>query len=355
MKRIQLWAVPESDHNQDRPISLEEVDSAETEQRLEDILVASPDLLSSGLTLIARQPISAGGKIDLLGVDQDGRIVIFELKRGALTRDAVAQILDYASEIADWEVGQLAGFVEEHSGRHGIEPIEDFVDWYAREHPETELLKDVPRMVLVGLGVDERAKRIVNFLADAGIDVQLLTFHAFRSDGQLLLARQVESDLPSKVGRESSGPTKEENRQVLLELAEQQGVRSLLSEVADSIQGMLPKGTYRYPGKTAYSFGLPERTEEGRPTLRAYVTVYVNRHERGKLQLVLSPRATAVTRDEFLDDFVAKAESAKKNDSNWAPVTADVDARSWPNDLPLLQELLAEVVRGWERKVSEVE
>ena len=50
-----------------------------------------------GLTLVGRQTPTEGGPLDLLGVDADGRLVVFELKRGTLSRDAVAQVVDYAS------------------------------------------------------------------------------------------------------------------------------------------------------------------------------------------------------------------------------------------------------------------
>ena len=46
--------------------------------------------------------------MDLLGVDQDGRLTVFELKRGILTRDAVAQSLDYASDLEAYEFERLA-------------------------------------------------------------------------------------------------------------------------------------------------------------------------------------------------------------------------------------------------------
>lgn len=116
-------------------MGLEELHSAETESRLEGLLVSSPDLLLEGLTLVGRQLPNEGGTLDLLGGDQDGRLVVFELKRGALTRDAVAQILDYASDLANSDTEQLARLIEENSGRNGIEPIEDFADWYDSRTP----------------------------------------------------------------------------------------------------------------------------------------------------------------------------------------------------------------------------
>ena len=69
--------------------------------------MAHPELLEDGLTLVGRQAPTAGGWLDLLGVDRDGRLVIFELKRGSLGRDAVTQVLDYASAISAKSVESL--------------------------------------------------------------------------------------------------------------------------------------------------------------------------------------------------------------------------------------------------------
>ena len=196
MKKIQLWSVDRTEGKL-TATAVESVDNTKTEQDLEELLVASPDLLMNGLTLIGRQVSTDGGTLDLLGIDADGRLVVFELKRGTLTRDAVAQVLDYASDLAALDAVRFGALIEKHSGRHGVDPIEDFADWYRQEHPgESEFPLDRPRMVLVGLGVDDRARRVVNFLAESQVDIQLMTFYAFREDGKLFLARQIESESP---------------------------------------------------------------------------------------------------------------------------------------------------------------
>ena len=196
---IRLWAMDGSGGATPLPSAAQ----TESEKLLENTIVKHPEMLMPGLTLVGRQTPTEGGPLDLLGVDADGRLVVFELKRGTLSRDAVAQVIDYASYLDAMPEQELANYISERSGSHGIERIEDFEEWHDSKSQGQGLsaLKPV-RMVLVGLGVDERTTRMVRFLATSGIYVSLLTFHGYSYDGKALLARQVqvqadpESDVP---------------------------------------------------------------------------------------------------------------------------------------------------------------
>ena len=191
MEEIKVWRIVGGDDTQ-KAVPVEPISQTTTEQTLEEVLTASPDLLMPGLHLVGRQTETPGGPLDLLGVDEEGRLVVFELKRGNLTRDAVAQALDYVSYLADLEPEALCRHIKEYSGRGGTEHVEDFSDWYQSQfqRPVTDIGR--PRAVLVGLGVDERAKRMVTFLAKSELDISLITFHGFIQGGETLLARQVE-------------------------------------------------------------------------------------------------------------------------------------------------------------------
>ena len=125
MEDIKLW---ELDGTQATPLGSN--NQLESEQGLEDTLVENPNLLMEGLTLVGRQTPTEGGPLDLLGVDGDGRLVVFELKRGTLSRDAVAQIVDYASYLDDLDLDTLAAHISERSGMDGIDKIEDLREWY---------------------------------------------------------------------------------------------------------------------------------------------------------------------------------------------------------------------------------
>ena len=65
---------------------------------LEDMIEASPQILSDEWMLIGRQEDTGlGGRIDLLAIAPDGGLVLIELKRNRTPRDVVAQTLDYAT------------------------------------------------------------------------------------------------------------------------------------------------------------------------------------------------------------------------------------------------------------------
>ena len=67
---------------------------------LEPWIESNTDILGSGIVIIGRQTMSNSGPIDLLGIDRTGNVVIVEIKRDKLPREALAQAIDYASDAA---------------------------------------------------------------------------------------------------------------------------------------------------------------------------------------------------------------------------------------------------------------
>ena len=85
---IRIWEIDDSSK---AATPVESTNGMETERSLEDVLVRNPDMLMPGLTLVGRQMPTDSGSLDLLGVDKDGRLVVFELKRGKPTRDVLSR------------------------------------------------------------------------------------------------------------------------------------------------------------------------------------------------------------------------------------------------------------------------
>lgn len=217
LEEIKLWAMDGSGG----ATPLEAAERMESERLLEDTLVNNPDMLMPGLTLVGRQTRTEGGPLDLLGVDRDGRLALFELKRGYLNRDAVAQIIDYGSFLESKSIEELAQYISDRSGTLGTENIADFEDWYGENRGGQELSELRPiRLFLVGLGVDDTTTRMVRFLAEGGIDISLLTFLGFNHDGKTLLARQMQVEVPAEPA-ETTQPRRRLGRRRRRELLEQ--------------------------------------------------------------------------------------------------------------------------------------
>ncbi len=230
MEEIKLWTIHGS-----RVEDLKPTGQTETEKQLEDALVSRPDLLIEDLTLVGRQTPTEGGRLDLLGVDGNGRLVIFELKRGTLSWDAVAQVIDYASDLDRMDMEELAKHISKRSGIHGIEEIKDFQIWYSNElgFEDLDTLKPL-RMFLIGLGVDDRTERMVKFLAEnSGMDISLLTFYGFIYDGKTILAKRVEVDGAVSPSPNPKKPSlsKEERLGLLKDRARDFGAGDTFSEV----------------------------------------------------------------------------------------------------------------------------
>jgi len=87
------------------------------EKDFEEWIEKDPRLLDAGLTVIARQLNVAGvGKIDLLCVDPQGRATVVEIKRGQLSRETIAQALDYASAVAVLPAASLQERIVQYLG-----------------------------------------------------------------------------------------------------------------------------------------------------------------------------------------------------------------------------------------------
>jgi hypothetical protein len=298
MEEIKLWAIRRDDSGQ---IDVESVstaprDRAETE--LEELLVKTPSLLMTNLRLVGRQTPTTGGPLDLLGVDNDGKLVVFELKKGILYRQAVTQVVDYASSLADLPREKLAAHIEERSGNGGVDKIEDFNAWYQQEHSGTDYVGR-PRMVLVGMGADEHTQRMTAFLADGGLDISLITFYSFEKDGKQFLARRIHVEGATTPNSPTSSYNRADNLRSLQDLATRLGMSAFLESVHTFLSTALA-GCYWYPGRTGYSYMLAEQTEAGTSSNRQFASLYIQGSRPSWLQLSLHNRAIkAAGKDAF--------------------------------------------------------
>jgi hypothetical protein len=158
-----------------------------SEKQLEDMIVAEPAILNDEWMLIGRQVRTKfAGAIDLLALAQDGSLVLIELKKDLTPRDVVAQALDYASYVAGLKLGDVSDIYArfapdkdlgaEFKSRFGV-PLDE------------EALNDAHQIVVVAAELDPSTERIVAYLSDRGIPINVMFFQVFANGDERLLSR----------------------------------------------------------------------------------------------------------------------------------------------------------------------
>lgn len=175
-----IWRVGE------KPTKLD-VSSLVSERELEDMIVASPKMLSDEWMLIGRQErTSGGGIVDLLAIAPDGSLVLIELKRHRTPREVVAQALDYAWWVEELEADDIAAIYSRFAPNADL--AEDFATYFGAQLDE-DSLNETHQIVIVAAQLDDSSERIVSYLNDRAIAINVLFFQVFELEGQKLLSR----------------------------------------------------------------------------------------------------------------------------------------------------------------------
>ena len=286
---LRIWAVGEP--GQAEPLA--PIQQMPTELALEDLLVRNPEMLEPGLKLVGRQTVTETGWLDLLAVDRDGRLVVYELKRGRLAREAVTQVLDYASDLDAMSIRALTQHIAERSGNDGIQRIDDFEQWYADNFGGVDLSRLLPpRMVLIGLGVDPAVERMARFITLGPADVSVVTFQGFMHGGDRLLARQMEVQPGRRQAEHRRRPaTVFERGQDLQEYLVRKGYGDVFDRVCADLRQSLTaeRGVREEPRKTGISFMLTEADGPSAP--KTYFGVYTEHDGPGIYSVCVLPGA----------------------------------------------------------------
>jgi hypothetical protein len=171
----------------------------DNEARLEDILEEDLSILGLDLLLlIGRQVITALGKrIDLLAMDVNGDLYALELKRGRTPREVVAQTIDYGYWLRDLDSeGVLEVFAKHNDGSSFDDAFRERFD---QEPPEE--LNEGHHLIVVASEMDASTERIVDYVGDYGVPINVVFFQHFRDGDREYLGRSWLSDPVEVEGR----------------------------------------------------------------------------------------------------------------------------------------------------------
>lgn len=162
---IKTWQIIE---NKLTPINATMPEGDRLERDLELWIESNPEIIGTDIMIIGRQVETDSGFIDLLGIDRSGNTVIIELKRGLLPRDAIAQAIDYASNVAEWK--DLAKLNEECQ-KYKSKELEDAFNEAFQSVDGVDLesitFNSTQRIILVGFAIETSLERMINWLSDS--------------------------------------------------------------------------------------------------------------------------------------------------------------------------------------------
>ena len=232
-QKISMWEISEQN-------TLNEISSSEInlEERLEDWLESNISILGPDLLVIGRQVrTDFGGEIDLLCLDASGAVVVVELKKGQTPREVTAQALDYASWVKDLSYQRIEDLAQNY--------LEGSLDEAFNTKFEVELpdtLNESHRSLIVAEAMDASTERIVRYLSDLKVPINVATVQHFRaSDGREMLAQVflIEPEAAA-AGLQASSKRRTTNATVaeLQRLAEENGVSQLYLQIRNGIGGI---------------------------------------------------------------------------------------------------------------------
>jgi hypothetical protein len=241
--QIRLWQVGPDE-------KLKEIQRTrlDLESRLQEWLSKDISILDPGLLVIGREvETDFGGFIDILCIDEDGNLVIVELKRDKTPREITAQTLDYASWTADLSNERITTIANTYLGSTGFD--QSFRNCFNVDVPET--LNGDHRMLIVGSQIDSSSERIIRYLSDThGVNINAATFQFYSTpDGLEYLARvflieQSEVDLRTRT-KGSSKRRPNLSYEELARIASESGVEILYNHAVSLLERHLQKHTTR--------------------------------------------------------------------------------------------------------------
>ena len=167
-----------------------------TEALFESWLRLDTSLVRDGLVLVAQQFVfPTKERLDLLCIENRSRWLVIELKRNQVPRAAVAQALDYVSQLSEMPVDELRQRLEPHLGKSTDEEMKSLVEQLLSSESD-----DSPRdvaAVVVGVAADEALLRITNFLTrrhEVPVSVVELQTFVSPSGDQILLREETGTD-----------------------------------------------------------------------------------------------------------------------------------------------------------------
>lgn len=358
------------------------------EAELQQWLAANPDTLESGLWLVGYEFPLGENRVDLLGVDQSGQLVVIEVKRANATREAVGQVLDYVSALERMEPAAIAESINQADARPELAPVADFERDYGERYGRGLANLKPVRALLACTSESAETGRILEFLQDLEMDIDSVVFAGtLLESGERRYRRRVAAqekgddvdaaDPTQQVAESALGlrepcrsPYPKANTKGRLKLnelhqraEEYPGVElfrsvhcAIIHALPETHEIALPERDWSRELTAAIAFDMAPTSKDERTTRPEYLRIRMFPESApGEVLIVLFDRALRRAGDSvaLLDDLSDYRPYDGANIEGEALDRVYVTADSWDIDRPILEQVLQAIHREWKAEWEE--
>lgn len=220
-------------------------------QHLQEWVIAHPQVLGESVLVVTAEydrwadtdGVPARDRLDVLGLDATGRLVVVELKRGTADRDVHLQAITYAALVSRFDLDTLAqahrGFLSGRGQALGIDGCRQRLLDHVDGEWSPELLQR-PRQVIIAADFPKQVTHSVVWLSEMGIDIDLVQVGLWRVEGNLVAGFTKVYPTP-EVEEFTLAPARVEGEAAAKKLQDRSHSRKAVHVLVGA--GLLPDGT----------------------------------------------------------------------------------------------------------------
>ncbi|MFJ2823046.1 DNA-binding protein [Streptomyces toxytricini] len=220
-------------------------------QHLQEWVIANPQVLGESVLVITSEfdrwadtdGVPARDRLDVLGLDATGRLVVAELKRGTADRDVHLQAITYAALVSRFDLDTLAqahrDFRKGRGELLGLDECRQRLLDHVDGEWSPELLQR-PRQVIIAADFPKQVTHTVVWLSEMNLDIELVQVGLWKVKDQLIAGFTKVYPTP-EVEEFTLAPARSEAKAAARKLEERSRARNAVHVLVGA--GLLPDGT----------------------------------------------------------------------------------------------------------------
>ncbi|KOX35528.1 DNA-binding protein [Streptomyces sp. NRRL F-4707] len=220
-------------------------------QHLQEWVIDNPQVLGDSVLVITAEfdrwadtdGVPARDRLDVLGLDATGRLVVVELKRGTADRDVHLQAITYAALVSRFDLDTLAQAHRDFLTGRGQAVEFDACRQRLLDHVDgdwsPELLQR-PRQVIIAADFPKQVTHTVVWLSEMNLDFDLVQVGLWKVEGHLVVGFTKVYPTP-EVEEFTLAPARVEAKAAAKKLEERSRARNAAHVLVAA--GLLPDGT----------------------------------------------------------------------------------------------------------------